>query len=216
MGAGHSVLGNRYVYLEACFWSIYKFVPNIIVSVTSQADVDWARNSSMPFYDVYLMQGLPKPASLPVATTQETKRRLLSGHLDFDYIFYTESDQILLWRIQGYMYDYLKQYPGHMLLPHRLMAYPARVIEEVHFRPLSRNYAAKASQLNKTVRAWQSMSCCLNRQNCKSRKKWVPLRNAQVNSLNYMGIEVPLGNVNFLDEMYRACKLTQHVGDYCP
>jgi hypothetical protein len=30
MGAGHSELGNRFVYLKACFWSFYEFFPHIV------------------------------------------------------------------------------------------------------------------------------------------------------------------------------------------
>ena len=41
-----------------------------------------------------LLENLPKSASLPVATSQETKRRIIAGVWDFDYIFYTESDQV--------------------------------------------------------------------------------------------------------------------------
>lgn len=41
MGAGHSKLGNRFEYLKTCFWSLYEFFPNIVISVTRQADVDW-------------------------------------------------------------------------------------------------------------------------------------------------------------------------------
>jgi hypothetical protein len=41
MGAGHSKLGNRFEYLKTCFWSLYEFFPNIVISVTRQEDVDW-------------------------------------------------------------------------------------------------------------------------------------------------------------------------------
>ena len=41
-----------------------------------------------------LLENLPKSASLPVATSQEAKRRIQSGSWDFDYIFFTESDQV--------------------------------------------------------------------------------------------------------------------------
>ncbi len=49
--------------------------------------------SGLPFYDVLLMENLPKSASLPVSTVQETKRRITSGIWNFDYMFFTESDQ---------------------------------------------------------------------------------------------------------------------------
>lgn len=38
--------------------------------------------------------GLPKVASLPVATSQLVRTRLLNGSYDFDYIYFTESDQV--------------------------------------------------------------------------------------------------------------------------
>jgi hypothetical protein len=50
--------------------------------------------SGLPFFDVLLAEGLPKSASLPVNTVQQTKARLLDGRWDFDYVFFTESDQV--------------------------------------------------------------------------------------------------------------------------
>jgi hypothetical protein len=41
-----------------------------------------------------LLDYIPKSAGLPVATVQETKQRIASGQWDFDYIFFTESDQV--------------------------------------------------------------------------------------------------------------------------
>ena len=50
--------------------------------------------SGLPFFDVMVLEGLPKSASLPVATVQQTKARLADGRYDFDYIYFTESDQV--------------------------------------------------------------------------------------------------------------------------
>ena len=61
MGAGHSELGNRFEYLKACFWSLYEVFPNIAVGVKTQEDVDWGwKNSGLPFYDIMLLENLPK------------------------------------------------------------------------------------------------------------------------------------------------------------
>lgn len=68
--------------------------------------------SGLPFYDVILLPPLPKSAGLPVGTTQQVKMRLLDGRYDFDYIFFTESDQILISRELQLMYEHLKRYPG--------------------------------------------------------------------------------------------------------
>jgi hypothetical protein len=48
----------------------------------------------LPFYDVIFAQGLPKAASLPVATSQLVRTRIMNGTYDFDYVYFTESDQV--------------------------------------------------------------------------------------------------------------------------
>ena len=205
MGAGHSELGNRFEYLKACFWSFYEFVPNIVAGVSRQEDVDWAfKESGLPFYDIILIDNLPKSAGLPVGTTQQVKKRLLDGRYDFDYIFFTESDQILITRQLQLMYANLKRYPHRMLLPHRLMPYSDRVMKEVHSR-----------ELRESRNAWMNQSCCLPRQNCGERKSWKPLRDEAVPVVNYHGLNIPLGNVNFLDESYRYCHLGA-LKEVCP
>lgn len=206
MGAGHSELANRYIYLRACFWSLYQFMPHIVAGVTRQSDVDWIRNQSgLPFYDVFLLDALPKSASLPVSTVKEARRRLLSGEWDFDYVFYTESDQVLIWRTQNLSYHYLDRHPGIMLIPHRLMAYPDSVIHSVH----------KREEKGVLVNGWMNQSCCLPRQNCVERASWVSLKQSTVPVINYYGLKVPLGNSNFLDEVYRACTLGPF-RNWCP
>jgi len=50
--------------------------------------------SGLPFFDVLLLDYIPKSAGLPVATVQQTKERIASGRWDFDYVFFTESDQV--------------------------------------------------------------------------------------------------------------------------
>ena len=54
------------------------------------------QESGLPFYDVIFAKGLPKVASLPVATSQLVRTRLIDGTYDFDYIYFTESDQVTL------------------------------------------------------------------------------------------------------------------------
>jgi hypothetical protein len=207
MGAGHSELGNRFDYLKACFWSFYEFFPHIVAGVSRKEDVDWCfKESGLPFYDVLLLENLPKGASLPVATTQRTKQKLKSGEWPFNYVFFTESDQILISRQLPMMFDHLKKYPGRMILPHRLMPYSKEVANIVHKKEVEK------IELNK----WMVQSCCMERQNCQDRKTWQNLAHPSVPVIDYYGLYVPLGNVNFLDERYRACTLTSYIGDYCP
>jgi hypothetical protein len=44
--------------------------------------------------DVILLPSLPKTASLPVGTVLAIKERLQNGTYDFDFVYYTESDQV--------------------------------------------------------------------------------------------------------------------------
>ena len=199
-------LTRRFEYLKACFWSFYEFIPNIVAGVTRQEDVDWSRErSGLPFHDVILLPKLPKAAGLPVGLTQQLKQRLVDGRYDFDYIFFTESDQILISRQLQVMFHHLQIYPHRMLLPHRLMPYSDRVIKEVHKKTVD-------VDANK----WMQQSCCLPRQNCQERKTWQPLSHQSIPVINYYGLYVPLGNVNFLMESYRGCTIGPYVNDYCP
>ena len=205
MGAGHSELGNRFEYLKLCFWSFYEFIPNIVAGVSRQEDVDWAfKESGLPFYDILLLDNLPKSAGLPVGTTQKVKQKLVNNEWDFKYIFFTESDQILISRELQMMYDHLKKYPSRMILPHRLMVYSDRIMNEIHKKTID-------LQHNK----WMTQSCCMPRQNCNERKDWKPIAHNDVHVINYYGLYVPLGNVNFLTETYRTCKIGDYV-PYCP
>lgn len=101
-----------------------------------------------------------------------------------------------------------------MLLPHRLMPYSYRAITEVHQRSAAVALATTQPDLN----LWMNQSCCMPRQNCNERKSWVSVKDESVGVINYYGLYVPLGNINFLDEKYRACKLMNYVGEkaYCP
>lgn len=235
MGAGHSELGNRFEYLKTCFWSLYEFFPHIVVAVARPEDVQWAWNSSgLPFYDVLLLNNLPKSAGLPVGSTQMLRQRLIDGTYDFDYIFYTESDQILIARELQMLYQHLKQYPGHMLLPHRLMPYSAEAMIKGLKRTEIMDLATEAFNTTRDDEGkkgsypygdhllpphqnkWMTQSCCLPRQNCQERKSWKHLSDPAVPVIQYYGMYVPLGNVNFLREDYRYCTLSDYVGSYCP
>lgn len=199
-GAGHSKLFNRQVYLSACFWSFYQFYPYIVAGVKSVKDRDYIlKSSGLPFYDVMLLENLPKSASIPVATVQETKRRIISGSWNFDYIFFTESDQILMMRIPDQAYEYLDHFPRHLVVPHRLMAYPAVVVKHFHKREISCDPPL----------GWMDKKCLLPLQYCTDRKEWVHVSNETVPILNVYGIQVPLGNSDFHKEFYRACRLEE-------
>jgi len=209
MGAGHSNLENRYVYLRACFWSLFKDFPNIVAVVSSDIDLNFAVNiSGLPFYDVILASGLPKSASLPVATVQQVKARVADGRYEFDYIFFTESDQLLVMRIPQEIFAYLDNFPFRLVVPHRLMPYPQTIA----------NYYNKTVYGNSDsdIHRWKDFSCCLPRQNCDDkRKSWVHVNYSSIALLSVHGLAVPLGNTNFHIESYRGCKMMNYT-HICP
>lgn len=220
MGAGHSVLSNRYHYLRACFWSIYEHFPNIVMGVTQQSDVVWGKEKSgMPWYDVVLFDKLPKSAGLPVGTVQYTKKMLVSGLWDFDFVLYTESDQIFFMRQLDLFRQYLLKYPRRVLVPHRLMVYSENILGKIHNRYQSGKGSAMIDVISTqsgSLDDWKKLSCCIPMQHCTDRKAWVHVANPALPLLNYSGIIIPLGNSNFLLEEYRPCFLQPPESKSCP
>ena len=124
-GSGHSVVLNRIIYLRACFWSFHRVFPHIVVFVRSLDDATYVKtHSGLPFLDIIVLHHLPKYASLPVGSVQTIQNLLKNGSWDFDYVFFTESDQILVLRSLVTYYDHLRRHARHLLVPHRLMPYP--------------------------------------------------------------------------------------------
>jgi hypothetical protein len=106
-------------------------------------------------------------------------------------------------RIPDDVYRYLDAHPRHLMIPHRLMAYPKPILTLHHKRPVS-----LAGPFD-----WMDLSCCVPRQKCTDRKDWVHVSNASsLPVLNIYGIQVPLGNSNFHAETYRACRLSNSSG----
>ena len=55
IGSGNSFLENRKAYLYACFWSVYNYIPKVVISVNSQKDYNWvAQQSNLPFFEIIL------------------------------------------------------------------------------------------------------------------------------------------------------------------
>ena len=131
-GAGHSAVLNRIVYLRACFWSFYRIFKHIVVFVRSREDADYvSTHSGLPFLEVVVLHHLPKFAALPVGSVQTTQDFLRNGTWDFDFVFFTESDQILIMRELQTYYLHLFRHARHMIVPHRLMPYPEIVSHQL-------------------------------------------------------------------------------------
>lgn len=92
---GGSRLENRGIHLASCFWSFYEHFPNIVAFVATEDDYIYLKvDSGLPWFDVVFLEELPSFIALPMGAVQRTKAALRSGVWNFDYMFYTESDQV--------------------------------------------------------------------------------------------------------------------------
>ena len=199
MGFGHSEPSNRILYLQTCFFSLETVFPNIVVFVASEHERSFLLNTvSLAFYDVVVVDTYNRSDALPAAAVVETQRRFKSREWDFDFLYYTESDQILLLRKPQVLFDYLKKYPHRVAVPHRLMAYPSVIARQVFHKQVS----------GEGPFAWLNMSCFMPRTNCMGdRSDWVHVSHPSVSAVTLLNLIVPLGNSNFLTQMFRACAL---------
>lgn len=55
--------------------------------------------------------------------------------------------------------------------------------------------------------SWKNVSCCLPSQRCTSRESWVSVQSTAAPIVQIYGLNVALGNTNFLKEHLRACVL---------
>lgn len=207
VGAGNSLVANRLHYLRACFWSLYYEFPHVVAVVKNTKDQDIARNfSELPFFDVLVASHIPTSSSLPVACLQMTRQKLADGSWDFDYIYFTESDQVLMMRQHEAIFSHLVKYPRRVLVPHRLIPYPSFILK---------NY--KREKDASSLTAWEGLNCCMPRQNCVTRSTWVSPMDKALSFLQIFGLQVALGNCNFHAESFRACKLYPNGGiEVCP
>ncbi len=66
------------------------------------------------------------------------------------------------------------------------------------------------------LNTWKNMSCCMPRQNCDNRLDWGSIKTHKAPVLSIYDISVPLGNANFLQELYHGCVLHNQLLDVCP
>lgn len=208
-GPGHLERGNDLTYFKACFWSVRRYFPHVVAGVASHKDAQRLRSAGLPLMDVIVLDALPSPAALSVALLQTAAVKLDRGDWkkELDFVYFTEGDQVLMWRMQKLAFDYLRRHPLHILVPHRLSAYP---------KALTRLYGRTSLASTYDLNTWATYSCCIPRQNCENRVGWTSVRSDNVHALDLLGLDVPLGNSNFKDEMYRPCVLRNATVAVCP
>jgi hypothetical protein len=126
VGTGHSVAKTRFIYLNATFFSISKIFKHVVVFVENEADRKYcAEMSGLPFFEVVLIQGLTNPKLLGVATVLEMQRKFQSKEWTFDWMYFTESDQVL--HLRPHQLEELLKHASDkisVVAPHRFLPFP--------------------------------------------------------------------------------------------
>ena len=220
--AGHSAFEMRRAYLNITFWALHDLFGNVVVSVATQHDHDFVRALGLPWYDV-LLNTLPRASVLGIATVIYSQRAFAERgwDKDFDYIFYTESDQILHVRD---MAPLLAEADANtIVLPHRAVPVPLDVdfspatLELAQRTPMAkelRTNAAKTHTHLADANALMTTRCCFDRGECTpKRDHWKNYGNNKKGAVSLVGVSNSFafitGEGNFLRDHYRTCKVQQ-------
>lgn len=114
----------RINFFEATFWSIYRYMPYIAVSVSTQRDADYINELQLPVFDVFRFEKdggvaweLPRFSLLKAHESLSSDPRW--SH--FEYLYFTEGDQLLHMRHQTDLMKFLVATGGKFaLVPHRM------------------------------------------------------------------------------------------------
>ena len=104
------------------FWSLKRYNFAVVVSVSSEEDLATLSGMNLPIFQIYSFYNLTKKSEQP-------KRSLLQAVVDisteeswrhFEFVYYSDADQILHMRHLDIMYDTLSMDKQRVLCPHRL------------------------------------------------------------------------------------------------
>ncbi len=235
LGVGNSRLTYRQEYLRICFWSFYRYYSNdnIIIGVHSQNDANIIKDIlKLPAREIWILSNASIDR-LPHALIKEAQKRFQSNHDSlwhaFNYIFFSESDQLHVSRPEEYvnkthaqpleLYDMLDTYPRAVLSPHRLIPYAHELLKN-KYGIIPKNKYTTYGQLDSDDMNVNHMMCCLKRQNCDERdrmnqKTWIPLSSPNLPFIEIDGFMVAMGNANFRKGVFRPCKLLPYK-NICP
>jgi len=240
-GVGNSKTALRSTYLKASFWSFYsRYGGNIVIGVPNEHDARIVKETlKLPALDVWV---LPHLKLLPLALLAEARQKLRQKlrrdavFASFQYVFFSESDQLLVMRqgnsAKSEIYALLDAYPRQVLVPHRLIPFAHEILKSkmninVDTAPKFSNYQSeaavgdsdagkdwatvltKAGSQRVANRPKEDYQCCLERQNCerRGREYYFGLGHAKLKFVEIDGLMVAMGNSNFRAGTFRPCAL---------
>ena len=233
--AGHSVPELRRLYLNLSFWSFYRHVKDLAVCVCTDTDKNWLLNySGLPWYDIikencrvnvtkekgkvlsnpYIKW---KPSLLGVLTSRRAQKNLRDGIWPHEWIFYTESDQVLFVRNFHQMLNLTNEQTNYVA-PHRLVPLPTSKDFPLLSRWLKTHRTAghalvelQRNSARPLVRFAEEAegSCCFDQGTCKNRSHWKSWLRLVPSEWPMIKVDdsFPLlpGEGNFLRMSFRMC-----------
>eukprot|EP01034_Spumella_vulgaris_P025887 gene25887-32394_t len=117
--------------MQSTFWSVYRYMPNIAIFVDSEEEFQTVGNMTLPFWNVFRIPPVKDyqfhllKHALVYAAEQMKVTSTKNSWSSFEYVYFTECDQILHMRSASDMFNAVDYNDGFtMLLPHRMQTLP--------------------------------------------------------------------------------------------
>jgi hypothetical protein len=118
----------RLHFFESTFWSIYRYFPHIAICVSSPRDAEFIRTLQLPVFEIFHLEKskglaweLPRFALLTAHEAMASN----PSWAQFQYLYFSEGDQLLHLRHQTEMMKFMSATKGKFaLVPHRMQGRP--------------------------------------------------------------------------------------------
>jgi hypothetical protein len=127
----------RILYFQATFWSIRRYYPHIVVTISSAKDLATLKSLRLPYWKIIdlsrvfdqnaeprtkgSVHGLPRESLLFVMKKLNGTVPSKDSWTDFNYVYFSEGDHVLQMRYASKLYNHLDSFEGlTALAPHRL------------------------------------------------------------------------------------------------
>ena len=123
----------RLSFFESTFWSIYRYFPSVVVSVSRQVDYEGLMSLNLPLFHVFtsFRKGKNQPVYYNVKEALLNTHEMLTTNItwvdSFRYVYFSEGDSILHMRSQKLLHELMAapNLDGEVVLvPHRMQTMP--------------------------------------------------------------------------------------------
>jgi hypothetical protein len=232
--ASHTDGSHRLLYLQACVYKLRTMFKYIVIGVNNEIDYNAiVKDLQLPIMKTILLSDIENHAEhIPMASLQAVQNYIRNNKKNdclnedplkdisetyinwqrFKYIFYTESDQVIVSK-RPFLYDFtssaipskdpiaykfLDTHPSTVMIPHRFIPYPRGVLDA---------YQVHTSMVSPA--SIHECTCMASADTCQGNRHqgWAHFSHKNVSYLKIHGLFVAMGNGNFKKHLYRPCSL---------